>query len=73
LIRSESAAYERAFYIAAESFFLENTPASRTIAKKYAEAFRGKVTLEQFRAVRADLGISEVSIAVGAQPQYQAA
>jgi hypothetical protein len=63
---------ERAFYMAAESFFLQNSPASRTIAKKYAAAFTGKVTLEQFRAVRAELAISDIPILADAQPQEAA-
>lgn len=51
---------ERAYYIAAESFFLQgDTEALRAKATKYAEGFKGTVTLEQFKSLRADLGISE--------------
>jgi tetratricopeptide (TPR) repeat protein len=49
---------EAAHYIAAESFFLENTDASRALAKKYAESFKRPVTLEKFKALRRDLGIA---------------
>lgn len=50
---------EAAHYIAAESFFLENTEASRALAKKYAESFKRPVTLEKFKALRRDLGIAD--------------
>jgi hypothetical protein len=51
--------YERAYYIATESFFLQNTEPSRILARKYAQAFQGQVTQEQFKSVREDLGVSE--------------
>lgn len=51
--------YERAYYIATESFFLENTDSSKALAKKYATDFKGTVQLDEFKAVRADLGIQE--------------
>jgi tetratricopeptide (TPR) repeat protein len=52
--------YERAYYIAAESFFLQgDADDCKAQARKYAEGFKGMVTLEQFKALRAALGISE--------------
>jgi hypothetical protein len=48
---------ERAYYLATESFFLQNTDGSREYARRYAEGFKGPVTLEEFKSVRADLGI----------------
>jgi hypothetical protein len=50
---------ERAYYLATESFFLQQTDASRVLAKKYAEDFKGTVKLEEFKSVRGDLGIPE--------------
>jgi hypothetical protein len=58
--------HERAYYIATESFFLENTDTSKTLAKKYAADFEGTVTLDEFKSVRADLGIHEMPPAVSA-------
>jgi hypothetical protein len=56
---------ERAYYIAAESFFLENTEISKALARKYAMDFRAKgtVTLDEFKSVCADLDIGEVPTA----------
>jgi len=51
--------YERAYYIATESFFLQNTAHSIALAKKYAGDFKGTITLDEFKSVRADLGIPE--------------
>ncbi|MCU1284073.1 MAG: hypothetical protein JWO13_423 [Acidobacteriales bacterium] len=45
---------ERAYYIATESFFLQGR---KDVATTYAEAFKGSVTLQQFKSVRTDLGI----------------
>jgi hypothetical protein len=53
--------YERGYYIATESFFLQNTEASKALAKKYAADFKGTVKLDEFKSVRADLGIGETS------------
>jgi hypothetical protein len=50
---------ERAYYLAVESFFLQQTEASRLLARKYANEFHGAVTLEEFKSVRTALGISE--------------
>ncbi len=58
--------HERAYYIATESFFLENTDTSKTLAKKYAGDFKGTVTLDEFKSVRAELGIHEMPPAVSA-------
>jgi hypothetical protein len=55
--REDSQSYERAYYLAAESFYLENTENSLALARKYALDFKGMVQLEEFKAVRADLGI----------------
>ena len=51
-------ANEWAYYLATESFYLQNDDASRLLAREYAEKFTGPVTLEQFKSVRADLGMS---------------
>jgi len=50
---------ERAYYLATESFFLQHTNDSLIIAKKYAQDYKGSVTLEEFKSVRSDLGISD--------------
>jgi tetratricopeptide (TPR) repeat protein len=55
--------YERAYYIATESFFLQNTDNSKALAKKYAEDFKGTVKLAEFKSVRADLDIRETPAA----------
>lgn len=52
--------HERAYYIATESFFLQNTVESKALARKYAGDFKGTVTLDEFKSVRADLGIREL-------------
>lgn len=55
---SNGAECESAYYIAAESFFLQgDTEECKSQARKYAEAFKGTVTLEQFKSLRLDLGI----------------
>lgn len=51
-------ASERACYIAVESFVLENTKNSLSLARKYASDFQGSVTLQEFEAVLAELGVS---------------
>jgi hypothetical protein len=53
---------ERAYYIATESFFLQNTDTSKALARKYAEDFKGTVMLAEFKSVREDLGIREASV-----------
>jgi hypothetical protein len=53
---------EAAYYIAAESFFVQGTDESIAFAKKYAQGFTGTVTLEKFKSLRRDLGLSEGSV-----------
>lgn len=60
--------YERAYYIATESFFLQSTDDAKALAKKYAEDFKGTVKLDEFKLVRADLGIQE-STPANSSPQ----
>jgi hypothetical protein len=57
---------ERAYYIATESLLLQNTDDSKALARKYALDFKGAVTLDEFKFVRADLGIPETSRASSA-------
>ena len=52
---------EWAYYIATESFFLQHDDASLVFARKYASSFKGTVTLDAFKSVREDLGISETT------------
>jgi len=53
---------ERAYYIAAESFWLEDSTRSKELARKYADDFKGTVKLEEFKTLRAEL---EAAAAVG--------
>jgi hypothetical protein len=46
--------HERAFYLATESYALAG---NNILAKKYASRFPGKVTLDEFKALRTTLGI----------------
>jgi hypothetical protein len=46
--------YERAYYLAAESFFVNNKP---ELASRYAQLFAGTVTSDEFKALRKVLGI----------------
>ncbi len=39
------------------TFFLQNSDASKAKARKYAEEFKGTITLSEFKSVRADIGI----------------
>jgi hypothetical protein len=55
-----TASYERAYYLATETNFLEGTEKAKAKAKRYAESFKGTVTLEEFKSVRNDLGILKV-------------
>jgi tetratricopeptide (TPR) repeat protein len=50
--------YERAYYIAAESFFLDDSEQcdkSKILANKYVNDYKGTVTLAEFKSLRADL------------------
>lgn len=49
---------ERAFYLAAESYLLENTPTSRVFAQTYASQFK-TAALPEFIALRAELQIGQ--------------
>jgi hypothetical protein len=49
---------ERAFYLAAESYLLEDTDDSRAVAKKYAQQF-STPTLPEFVALRKELHIDD--------------
>ncbi len=51
---------EWAYYLAAETFLLQNTDESKALAKNYAEGFKGDITLDEFRSVRAELNIPAV-------------
>ena len=51
--------FERACYLAAEASYLHNTDASLALARRYAMSYTGAVTLEEFKAVRIDLGLAE--------------
>jgi hypothetical protein len=53
--KPDEPAYERAHYLATESYFLEGTDASKSWARKYAEAFKGTVRMEEFNSVRKEL------------------
>jgi hypothetical protein len=57
--KPDDSCYERAYYIATESFFLQNASTSRGLAKKYAMEFKGTVKLDEFKSVRAELGVGE--------------
>jgi hypothetical protein len=50
---------ERAYYLAVESFTLEDTSASIELARKYARDFSGTVKLPEFKLLLAKLGLSE--------------
>jgi hypothetical protein len=52
----DDAQHERAFYLAAESYALAGND---SLAKKYASLFPGKVTLDEFKALRTTLGIAD--------------
>jgi hypothetical protein len=52
----DDAERERAFYLATESYALAGID---SLAKKYASRFPGKVTLDEFRALRTTLGIPD--------------
>jgi predicted Zn-dependent protease len=54
----QSDSNEYAYYIAAESYFLEGTTESIATASKYANSFAGPVTLEEFASLRRDLSIA---------------
>jgi hypothetical protein len=55
--------HERAFYLAAESYALAGND---SLAKKYAERFPGKVTLDEFKALRTKLGLTDQQTAAPA-------
>lgn len=48
--------YERAFYLAAESYMLVG---NKALARKYAERFLGTVSLDEFKALRDQIGIED--------------
>ena len=50
---------ERAYYLAAESYLLQQTSESRALAVQYARDYRGPVTMEEFKSIRAELGIPD--------------
>jgi hypothetical protein len=52
---------EWAYYIATESFYLQHDEPSLALTRKYAQSFKGTVTLDQFQSVRKDLGIPEIA------------
>ncbi len=54
-----SPADERAFFLAAESSLLQDTADSKEVARKYAEGYTGPVRLDEFKALRKHLGISD--------------
>jgi hypothetical protein len=47
---------ERAFYLAAESYLLDEKP---ELAKRYAQRYAGTVTLDEFKAIRKELQIAD--------------
>ena len=53
--------YERAYYLATESFYLQGTDASRALAVKYSSDFRAHapITLDEFKSVYSDLGLDK--------------
>jgi hypothetical protein len=53
--------YERAYYLATESFYLQGTDASKALAVKYSSDFRAyaPITLDEFKSVCADLGLNK--------------
>ena len=58
-----SSQYERSYYLATESYLLQGTAESRTLAQTYAEDFKGEVSLEEFKAVRAELQVATAAAA----------
>ena len=55
--------YERAHYLAAESYLLDSTQTTKDLAYKYANSYHGQVTLDEFKALRNELGIPSVGLA----------
>jgi hypothetical protein len=53
--------YERAYYLATESFYLQNTAESALLAIKYATDYmaKSKITLDEFKSVCRDLDIRD--------------
>ncbi len=54
-----SPADERAFFVAAESSLLQDSADSKEVARKYPEGYTGPVRLDEFKALRKHLGISD--------------
>jgi hypothetical protein len=51
-------ASERAYYLTIESLLLQGTDAARARAIKYAKEFQGDFTMDEFKSVCAELGIT---------------
>jgi hypothetical protein len=59
LAGSEEEQIERAFFLAAEIAILHNTLEAKDLATKYAAQFAGPVHLDEFKSLRAQLGITQ--------------
>jgi hypothetical protein len=46
---------ERAYYVAVESLWLQNTAASMKMARGYLNDFKGPATLEELKALQAEM------------------
>ncbi|HEY6343114.1 MAG TPA: hypothetical protein VIY49_16590 [Bryobacteraceae bacterium] len=50
---------ERAYYLAVESLWLQNTPASKKMAKEYLSNFKRPPELEEFKSLQTEMAITD--------------
>jgi hypothetical protein len=59
---------ERAYYLAVESLWLQNTPPSMKMAREYLSDFNGPATLEELKSLEAEMATTDEAHAASAPP-----